>query len=100
MGALKALTADGLFIGQSKEFFEYLRDAFDVHYAVPQGASGTLSVYVNGTKLSQELSLTSAYSYITTSNITGAPLAMPLTKSWSEPLVKSTPEELVPTSTE
>lgn len=26
MGALKALTADGLFIGQSKEFFEYLRD--------------------------------------------------------------------------
>jgi hypothetical protein len=26
MGALKALIADGLFIGQSKEFFEYLRD--------------------------------------------------------------------------
>jgi hypothetical protein len=26
MGALKALTADGLFIGQSKEFFELLRD--------------------------------------------------------------------------
>jgi hypothetical protein len=26
MGALKALTADGLFIGQSKEFFAYLRD--------------------------------------------------------------------------
>ncbi|MBV9303450.1 MAG: hypothetical protein JOY62_15910 [Acidobacteriaceae bacterium] len=26
MGALKALAADGLFIGQSKEFFEYLRD--------------------------------------------------------------------------
>ena len=26
MGALTALTADGLFIGQSKEFFEYLRD--------------------------------------------------------------------------
>jgi hypothetical protein len=47
-------------------------NAFDVHYAVPQGASGTLSVYVNGTKLSQELSLTSAYSYITTSNITGS----------------------------
>ena len=47
-------------------------NAFDVHYAVPQGASGTLSVYVNGTKLSQELSLTSAYSYITTSDITGS----------------------------
>ena len=47
-------------------------NAFDLHYAVPQGASGTLSVYVNGTKLSQQLSLTSAYSYITTSNITGS----------------------------
>jgi hypothetical protein len=47
-------------------------NAFDVHYALSQGASGTLSVYVNGSKLSQELSLTSAYSYITTSNITGS----------------------------
>lgn len=47
-------------------------NAFDLHYAVPQGASGTLSVYVNGTRLSQQLSLTSAYSYITTSNITGS----------------------------
>jgi hypothetical protein len=26
MGAAKALTADGLFIGQSKQFFELLRD--------------------------------------------------------------------------
>jgi hypothetical protein len=26
MGALTALTADGLFIGQSKEFFQLLRD--------------------------------------------------------------------------
>ena len=26
MGAVKALTADGLFIGQSHEFFEALRD--------------------------------------------------------------------------
>jgi hypothetical protein len=47
-------------------------NAFDLHYAVPQGASGTLSVYVNGSKLSQQPSLTSAYSYITTSNITGS----------------------------
>jgi hypothetical protein len=47
-------------------------NAFDLHYAVPQGASGMLSVYVNGDKLSQQLSLTSAYSYITTSNITGS----------------------------
>ncbi|MCW2932053.1 MAG: coagulation factor 5/8 type domain protein, partial [Actinomycetia bacterium] len=47
-------------------------NAFDLHYALSQGASGTLSVYVNGTKLSQELSLTSAYSDITTSGITGS----------------------------
>ena len=47
-------------------------NAFDVHYALSQGSSGSLSVYVNGSKLSQELSLTSAYSYITTSNITGS----------------------------
>jgi len=47
-------------------------NAFDLHYALPQGSSGTLSVYVNGTKLSQQLSLTSAYSYITTSGITGS----------------------------
>jgi hypothetical protein len=47
-------------------------NAFDLHYAVPQGASGTLSVYVNGNKLSQELSLTSAYSYISTPGITGS----------------------------
>ena len=47
-------------------------NAFDVHYALPQGASGTLSVYVNGTKLSKELSLTSAYSYISTGNILGS----------------------------
>jgi P pilus assembly chaperone PapD len=47
-------------------------NAVDLHYALSQGASGTLSVYVNGSKLSQELSLTSSYSYITTSNIMGS----------------------------
>ena len=47
-------------------------NAFDLHYAVPQGSSGTLSVYVNGTKLSKQLSLTSAYSYISTSGVTGS----------------------------
>ena len=26
MGAMKALAADGLFIGQSKAFFEYIQD--------------------------------------------------------------------------
>ncbi|HJP74810.1 MAG TPA: discoidin domain-containing protein [Pseudonocardiaceae bacterium] len=47
-------------------------NAFDLHYALPQGSSGTLSVYVNGSKLGQQLSLTSAYSYITTPGITGS----------------------------
>jgi hypothetical protein len=47
-------------------------NAVDLSYALSQGASGTLSVYVNGTKLSQELNLTSAYSYIQTPNITGS----------------------------
>lgn len=47
-------------------------NAIDLHYALSQGSSGNLSVYVNGTKQSQELSLTSAYSYITTSGITGS----------------------------
>ncbi|HEX3782514.1 MAG TPA: discoidin domain-containing protein [Pseudonocardiaceae bacterium] len=47
-------------------------NAFDLHYALNQGASGSLAVYVNGTKLSQELSLTSQYSYVTTSAITGS----------------------------
>ncbi|HEV2342868.1 MAG TPA: discoidin domain-containing protein [Actinocrinis sp.] len=47
-------------------------NAIDVHYSVPQGSSGTLSVYVNNTKLSQQLSMTSAYSYISTGNITGS----------------------------
>jgi hypothetical protein len=47
-------------------------NAFDVSYALSQGASGTLSVYVNGTQQSSKLSLTSAYAYITTSNITGS----------------------------
>jgi parallel beta-helix repeat protein len=47
-------------------------NALDLHYAVPKGAAGKLSVYVNGTKLGTELSLTSAYSYISTGNIAGS----------------------------
>ena len=47
-------------------------NAIDLHYAVPEGDSGTLSVYVNGTELSQQLALTSKYSYISTSDITGS----------------------------
>src|SRR6201996_7534155 len=47
-------------------------NAFDVSYALSQGASGTLSVYVNGTRQPAKLSLTEAYGYITTSNIGGS----------------------------
>jgi hypothetical protein len=47
-------------------------DALDLDYALPQGTSGTLSVYVNGIKLGQELSLTSQYSYISTPQIYGS----------------------------
>ena len=46
-------------------------NAVDLHYAVPQGTSGTLSVYINGT-FYKELPVTAAYSYITTSDITGS----------------------------
>src|ERR1700730_8296134 len=47
--------------GQSVQFsLTSAANAFDVHYALPQGASGTLSVYVDGTTLSKELNLTSA----------------------------------------
>jgi hypothetical protein len=47
-------------------------DAVDVDYALPQGAAGTLSVYVDGHRLPQELQLTSAYSYISTPEIYGS----------------------------
>ncbi len=46
-------------------------NAFDLHYAVPQGSSGSLSVYVNGS-FYKELSLTAAYSYISTGGISGS----------------------------
>jgi F5/8 type C domain/Pectate lyase superfamily protein len=47
-------------------------NALDIHYALNQGASGKLSVYINGTKYSQELSLSSQYDYISTGDITGS----------------------------
>jgi hypothetical protein len=47
-------------------------NAFDLHYALNQGASGTLSVYVNGTRLSQQLNLSAQYDYITTSQVPGS----------------------------
>jgi hypothetical protein len=47
-------------------------NAIDVDYALPQGAAGSLSVYVDGVKLPRKLSLTSQYSYITTPQIFGS----------------------------
>lgn len=47
-------------------------NAIDVDYALPQGASGSLSVYVNGHRVPQELQLTSAYSYVDTPQIFGS----------------------------
>src|SRR5260221_475619 len=47
-------------------------NAFDLSYALSQGASGSLSVYVNGSKLPDQLSLTSAYSYVSTPGIMGS----------------------------
>jgi hypothetical protein len=55
-------------------------NALDVHYALNQGASGTLSVYVNGAKQSKELSLTSAYSYISTGGSSAAPPTSSMTR--------------------
>ncbi|MET8248964.1 discoidin domain-containing protein [Streptomyces sp. NPDC005202] len=47
-------------------------NAVNVAYSVPDGQSGTLNVYVNGTKLSKTLAVTSRYSYIDTGWIPGA----------------------------
>jgi hypothetical protein len=59
--------------GQYVEFtLTAAANAFDLHYALNQGASGTLSVYVNGTKLSQQLNLSAQYDYITTGQVPGS----------------------------
>jgi len=47
-------------------------NAIDVRYSVPDGREGTLSVYVNGTKLSERLQVTSRLSYLDTPWITGS----------------------------
>ncbi|MEU6172051.1 discoidin domain-containing protein [Streptantibioticus parmotrematis] len=47
-------------------------NAVDVSYNLPQGSSGSLAVYVNGTRISQTLPVTSKYSYISTPNIGGS----------------------------
>lgn len=47
-------------------------NAVNVSYSVPDGQSGTLDVYVNGTRISRTLAVTSKYSYVDTSWIAGA----------------------------
>ncbi|MEU9467422.1 discoidin domain-containing protein [Streptomyces avermitilis] len=47
-------------------------NAVNVSYNVPDGQSGSLNVYVNGTKLAKTLAVTSKYSYVDTSWIAGA----------------------------
>ena len=46
--------------------------ALNVAYSVPDGQSGSLNVYVNGTKLARTIAVTSKYSYVDTGWIAGA----------------------------
>ncbi|MGW9027731.1 discoidin domain-containing protein [Streptomyces sp. NPDC055722] len=59
--------------GQRVEFtVPRAANAVNVAYSVPDGQSGTLNVYVNGTRLSKTLEVTSKYSYIDTGWIPGS----------------------------
>lgn len=59
--------------GQSVEFtLDKAANAVNVAYNVPDGQSGSLAVYVNGTKLDESLAVTSKYSYVDTPWIAGA----------------------------
>ncbi|MEU8630132.1 glycosyl hydrolase family 28-related protein [Streptomyces sp. NPDC048669] len=59
--------------GQSVEFtLDRAANAVNVAYNVPDGQSGSLAVYVNGTKLDASLAVTSKYSYVDTPWIAGA----------------------------
>lgn len=59
--------------GQSVEFtLGAAANAVNVAYNVPDGQSGSLAVYVNGTKLDASLAVTSKYSYVDTPWIAGA----------------------------
>ncbi|MFJ9868195.1 discoidin domain-containing protein [Streptomyces sp. NPDC101165] len=59
--------------GQRVEFtVPRASNAVNVAYSVPDGQSGSLNVYVNGTRLARTLPVTSKYSYIDTGWIPGA----------------------------
>ncbi|MFB0615962.1 discoidin domain-containing protein [Streptomyces sp. AGS-58] len=59
--------------GQRVEFtVPRASNALNIAYNVPDGQSGALNVYVNGTRLARTLPVTSKYSYIDTGWITGS----------------------------
>ncbi|KOG62006.1 mycodextranase [Streptomyces antibioticus] len=59
--------------GQRVEFtVPRAANAVNIAYSVPDGQSGSLNVYVNGTRLAKTLPVTSKYSYIDTGWIPGA----------------------------
>ncbi|SEB77764.1 discoidin domain-containing protein [Streptomyces sp. KS_5] len=47
-------------------------NALNVAYSVPDGQSGSLNVYVNGTRLAKTIAVTSKYSYVDTGWIPGS----------------------------
>ncbi|NEA33321.1 discoidin domain-containing protein [Streptomyces sp. SID13031] len=66
----QAVTLNG---GQYVEFTAPgTTNAINVAYSVPDGRTGTLSVYVNGQKLSQSLAVTAKYSFVDTGWIVGS----------------------------
>lgn len=59
--------------GQRVEFtVPRAANAVNVAYSVPDGQSGSLDVYVNGTRLTRTLPVTSKYSYVDTGWIAGS----------------------------
>ncbi|WP_436842959.1 galactose-binding domain-containing protein [Streptomyces collinus] len=59
--------------GQRVEFtVPRAANAVNLSYSVPDGQSGTLNVYVNGTRIAKTLPVTSKYSYVDTGWIAGA----------------------------
>ncbi|MGC0336420.1 hypothetical protein RKD20_001454 [Streptomyces sp. SLBN-8D4] len=59
--------------GQRVEFtVPRAANAVNLAYSVPDGQSGTLNLYVNGTRLARTLPVTSKYSYVDTGWIPGA----------------------------
>ncbi|WP_443056119.1 galactose-binding domain-containing protein [Streptomyces sp. IBSBF 3136] len=59
--------------GQRVEFtVPRAANAVNLSYSVPDGQSGSLNVYVNGTRIARTLPVTSTYSYVDTGWIAGA----------------------------